>query len=169
MGSESWWRCSREVAGWPVTLEGNEQGLAVLRFGLLREENDRRPPDWMKNALRQLEEYFLSDRIEFDLPLALPEVSDFQRQVWDRCREIPFGQLASYGALARRISSVGAARAVGGALGRNPIPIVIPCHRVVGASGKLTGFSAGIRWKKRLLALENSRKTLWDWSCETAN
>ena len=115
--------------------------------------------DWVENdrpfaeARRQLDEYFAGTGREFDLPLA-PPGTPFQRRVWIEMARIPFGATASYGALARKTGSV--ARADGGACGANPIPIVIPCHRVVGEGGVLVGFSggAGVETKRALLELE---------------
>jgi len=104
-------------------------------------------------AMRQLREYFAGRRSEFDLPLA-PLGTEFQRAVWGRLREIPYGSTISYGELARRMGNPKASRAVGAANGSNPIPIVIPCHRVIGANGKLTGFGGGLPTKEALLALE---------------
>jgi methylated-DNA-[protein]-cysteine S-methyltransferase len=104
-------------------------------------------------AMRQLREYFAGRRSEFELPLA-PEGTEFQRSVWERLREIPYGETISYGELAKRVGNPKASRAVGAANGQNPIPIVIPCHRVIGANGKLTGFGGGLPVKEALLALE---------------
>jgi methylated-DNA-[protein]-cysteine S-methyltransferase len=106
-------------------------------------------------AVRQLSEYFAGERKEFDFPLA-PEGTEFQRAVWKRLQEIPYGQTISYGELARRVGNPKASRAVGAANGKNPIPIVIPCHRVIGADGKLTGFGGGLPIKEALLAIERS-------------
>ena len=94
-----------------------------------------------------------AQRTDFDLPLA-PEGTEFQRNVWQRLQEIPYGETISYGELARRVGNPKASRAVGAANGQNPIPIVIPCHRVIGANGKLTGFGGGLPTKEALLALE---------------
>ena len=102
---------------------------------------------------RQLDEYFAGARRSFDLPLA-PEGTEFQRRVWLALREIPYGETTSYGDLAGRLGRPGASRAVGRANATNPIPIVIPCHRVIGADGSLTGFGGGIDLKRRLLELE---------------
>lgn len=113
----------------------------------------------VSDALRQLREYFAGKRIEFDLPLA-PEGTDFQRNVWRRLQEIPYGETISYGELAKRIGNPKASRAVGAANGQNPIPIVIPCHRVIGANGKLTGFGGGLPTKEALLALEARQLSL---------
>jgi methylated-DNA-[protein]-cysteine S-methyltransferase len=101
-------------------------------------------------ARRQLEEYFAGARVEFDLPLA-PEGTPFQQQAWSVLRSIPFGATMSYGEQAAQLGDRRRARAVGAANGRNPIPIVVPCHRVVGANGHLTGFGGGIGAKAWLL------------------
>jgi methylated-DNA-[protein]-cysteine S-methyltransferase len=117
-------------------------------------------PEWRESArgpvgeaIRQLREYFAGARTDFDLPLA-PEGTEFQRSVWRRLQEIPYGETISYGELARRIGNPQASRAVGSANGSNPIPIVIPCHRVIGSNGKLTGFGGGLPVKEALLGLE---------------
>ncbi len=111
----------------------------------------------LREAARQLDEYFRGARREFDLPLD-PGGSPFQRQVWDCLLTIPYGGTDTYGGLAARIGRRGAARAVGGANGANPLPIVVPCHRVVGASGALTGYAGpaeeGIAIKRWLLGHE---------------
>jgi methylated-DNA-[protein]-cysteine S-methyltransferase len=103
---------------------------------------------------RQLAEYFSGERIQFDLPLQ-PDGSEFQKKVWQALREIPFGQTRSYLDLAKALGSSKAARAVGAANGKNPLSIIVPCHRVVGADGSLTGFAGGLETKAALLALEN--------------
>jgi methylated-DNA-[protein]-cysteine S-methyltransferase len=102
---------------------------------------------------RQLGEYFAGARTQFELPLEL-RGSEFQNKVWRALREIPFGQTRSYFDLAKTIGSPKACRAVGAANGKNPLPIVIPCHRVIGADGTLTGFGGGLQTKATLLALE---------------
>lgn len=106
-------------------------------------------------ALRQLEEYFTGSRREFDLPLRSAG-SAFQERVWRALLEIPYGVTWSYGALARRIDQPTASRAVGLANGRNPLSIVVPCHRVIGADGTLTGYGGGLERKRWLLAHEAS-------------
>lgn len=117
-------------------------------------------PDWRRDdgafgrARDQLREYFDGTRRAFDLPLD-PRGTAFQLAVWRELARIPFGETISYGELARRIGRPAASRAVGAANGANPLPIVIPCHRVVGANGSLTGFGGGIETKKWLLALEH--------------
>jgi methylated-DNA-[protein]-cysteine S-methyltransferase len=106
-------------------------------------------------AAKQLEEYFQGKRKQFDLKLA-PTGTKFQQQVWQQIQKIPFGKTISYGAIAKAVKNPSAARAVGGAVGANPLAILIPCHRVMGATGKLTGYSggSGIPTKKKLLAIE---------------
>jgi methylated-DNA-[protein]-cysteine S-methyltransferase len=109
----------------------------------------------------QLDEYFAGTRHAFDLPLRL-EGTPFQLEVWEQLRRIPYGETISYGELARRVHRPEAARAVGAANGQNPIAIVVPCHRVIGADGSLTGFGGGLDWKRRLLGLEQPQRSLLD-------
>lgn len=104
-------------------------------------------------AMRQLGEYFAGERSDFDLPLT-PLGTAFQRSVWRQLQEIPYGATISYGELARRVGNPKASRAVGSANGRNPLPIVIPCHRVIAGDGTLGGFGGGLATKQTLLALE---------------
>jgi methylated-DNA-[protein]-cysteine S-methyltransferase len=118
-------------------------------------------PGWIEGSTgaieetaRQLREYFTGRRREFELPLA-PEGTKFQKSVWRELQGIPYGRTISYGELARRVGNPKASRAVGAANGANPIPIVIPCHRVIGANGKLTGFGGGLPIKEKLLDLES--------------
>ena len=105
------------------------------------------------DVVRQLDEYFAGTRTQFDIPLH-PTGTPFQLKVWEQLREIPYGETISYGALARRVASPNASRAVGLANGRNPIAIIIPCHRVIGADGSLTGYGGGLDRKRFLLGLE---------------
>jgi methylated-DNA-[protein]-cysteine S-methyltransferase len=118
-----------------------------------------RGSDWVRDERRlaplrlQLEEYFAGERREFELDLA-PSGTPFQLSVWRALCAIPYGETTSYGEIAVAAGQPGAARAVGGANNRNPIPIVIPCHRVIGASGSLTGYGGGLPRKRQLLALE---------------
>lgn len=106
-------------------------------------------------ARQQLDEYFAGARRTFDLPLA-PEGTDFQQAVWLALAEIPYGRTISYAELARRVARPSAVRAVGAANGRNPLPIVLPCHRVIGTNGDLTGFGGGLPTKRFLLELEGA-------------
>ncbi len=123
------------------------------------DRDDPRGREWISDERpfaelrRQLDAYFTGDLQDFDLELA-PNGSPFQLEVWRALREIPYGKTASYGEVAAAVGQPGAARAVGGANNRNPIAIVVPCHRVIGASGSLTGYGGGLPRKRRLLALE---------------
>lgn len=111
----------------------------------------------LERTRQQLEEYFRGERRKFDLPLA-PEGTEFQRSVWQRLLGIGYGTTTTYGALAHSLGNPNASRAVGLANGSNPIPIVIPCHRVIGANGALTGFGGGLPVKSALLELERGAK-----------
>ncbi|MDP3856324.1 MAG: methylated-DNA--[protein]-cysteine S-methyltransferase [Stagnimonas sp.] len=141
--------------------------------GVLFEDN-RYPPDregWRRDdadtvlveASRQLYEYFAGHRRDFELPMSA-KGTEFQYRVWSALREIPFGETRSYGEQARLVGDYKAVRAVGLANGKNPIPIIVPCHRVIGADGSMTGFGGGIERKKWLLAHEARfrSKTLFD-------
>jgi len=105
--------------------------------------------------VQELQEYFRRERIDFDLPLDLDTATDFQRQVYAELLKVPHGRVTTYGELAEAIGRAAGARAVGQAVGANPIPVVIPCHRVVAADGRLGGFSGGLGVKVALLAIEN--------------
>lgn len=110
----------------------------------------------LAHARRELEEYFAGRRREFDLPVDLSPLPQFQQVVLDELQRVPYGRVETYGGLASRIGRPRAARAVGGALNRNPVPIVVPCHRVVGSSGSLTGYAGGLERKRSLLDLEGA-------------
>ncbi len=141
-----------------LLLAGEEEALAMIGFpkGSMRREPE---PQWIYNekplaeASRQLREYFDGERREFDLPVRLGG-TEFQVSVLEALQEIPYGETRSYGEIARRIGRPKAVRAVGAANGRNPIPIVVPCHRVIGSTGDLTGFGGGLDTKEALLRLE---------------
>jgi methylated-DNA-[protein]-cysteine S-methyltransferase len=127
----------------------------VERLGWGRAAGGTQADALLADARAQLESYFAGERTTFDLPIA-PQGTEFQRQVWTALRAIPFGGTISYGELARRIGDPKAMRAVGSANGRNPIPIIVPCHRVIGADGSLTGFGGGLDRKRWLLAHEGA-------------
>ena len=118
--------------------------------------DEAQAPPVLRETVRQLREYFAGERTDFDLPTGAPG-TDFQQRVWARLRDIPYGRTWSYGELAQALGRPGAARAVGLANGRNPLSIVVPCHRVVGADGAITGYGGGVERKQRLLDLERSR------------
>jgi methylated-DNA-[protein]-cysteine S-methyltransferase len=143
-----------------LTLVGDDAGLHGIYFEGARAEElgetcvlDARP---LRQAIRQLEEYFAGQRTVFELSLS-PRGTAFQRRVWNALDEIPFGHTWSYAAVAQHIGAKTAARAVGAANGRNPLPIVVPCHRVIGADGSLTGFGGGMERKRWLLDFEAAR------------
>jgi len=147
-----------------LTLAGDGQRLTGVYFPEHRHGSPVQP-DWHEDPApftrtrEQLDRYFAGELNEFDLPLAFRTGTEFQRRVWAELAAIPFGQTLSYGELAARIGSPGAARAVGLATGRNPIGIVVPCHRLIGASGALTGFGGGLDCKRWLLDHEAGRIT----------
>ena len=142
----------------PLTLVAGANGLESILFGYREPEGGRR--DFGANAavVTQLNEYFSGNRVVFDLRLA-PQGTSFQRLVWEQLLQIPSGETRSYGDIARALGKPGAARAIGMANNQNPIPIVIPCHRVIGANGALTGYAGGLGVKARLLALEGALLT----------
>jgi methylated-DNA-[protein]-cysteine S-methyltransferase len=127
-----------------------------VRLGELNEENER---PVLVETERQLKEYFAGTRQAFDLALDF-QGTEFQKKVWHALLTIPFGQTRSYAEIARQIGNVNAVRAVGAANGRNPISVVAPCHRVIGASGELTGFAGGLANKMLLLSLEAGQTSL---------
>jgi methylated-DNA-[protein]-cysteine S-methyltransferase len=157
--------CYLETSIGPLLIAGDGAAIHHIRFP---RNGKPEPPerDWeqssrgvLAEAVKQLRQYFAGKRTDFDLPLAADGTA-FQRGVWRRLQEIPYGETISYGELARRIGNPKASRAVGAANGQNPIPIVIPCHRVIGANGKLTGFGGGLPIKEKLLALEARQMSL---------
>ncbi len=141
-----------------LLLAGDDDALCLVSFpeGSMRRDPD---PDWIYNekpfamARQQLTEYFAGERREFDLPLKL-NGTEFQMSVLQALQHIPYGETTSYAEIAERIGRPKAVRAVGAANGRNPIPIIVPCHRVIGSHGELTGFGGGLDTKEALLRLE---------------
>jgi methylated-DNA-[protein]-cysteine S-methyltransferase len=144
-----------------LLLTADEQGITGLHMDGGAYGNQP-SAEWVEDASRfdkarrQLEEYFAGVRTEFDLPLR-PTGTPFQHEVWAALQTIPYGEVRSYGEIAAQIGRPGASRAVGLANGRNPIAVIVPCHRVVGASGSLTGYGGGLHRKRLLLDLEARR------------
>lgn len=145
-----------------ITLAATDQGLAGVWF-----DRQRHSPDmtgWLsdddhpvlREAARQLDDYFAGRRQHFDLPLDLSHGTTFQQSVWRALLAIPSGQTTSYGALSAGVGKPAAVRAVGAAVGRNPISVIVPCHRVVGSNGSLTGYAGGLDRKSALLDLEGA-------------
>lgn len=137
-----------------ISSEPDEEAFRRGLAGAWPERPAVRDPEALGGAERQIREYLSGGRREFDLPLNLARVSEFDRAVLMATAEIPFGEVASYGEIAGRIGRPAAARAVGGALGRNPLPLVLPCHRVIRSDGELGGYAGGRERKERLLRLE---------------
>ena len=139
----------------PLTLEGGAGGITRLWFPGRAGELDERDhdPAALAGAVAQLEAYFAGERRTFDLPLELGG-TPFQQQVWAHLRRIPYGTTIAYSQLAKRLGRPDIVRAVGAAVGRTPVPIVVPCHRVVAVDGALTGYGGGLHRKQALLGLE---------------
>lgn len=145
------------VAAEMATLAVSVADGAITRIELNR-TGERVPETALERAAaRELEEYLTGQRTKFTVPIR-PRGTPFDHRVWDAVAAIPYGETATYGEIARRLGSPGGARAVGTANGRNPIPIVIPCHRVVAAGGKLGGYGGGLPLKRRLLDLETTQR-----------
>lgn len=139
-----------------LTVVASGRGIREIRWGREDDGGSRPEPkagEHLERAVSQLGEYFRGERREFDVALDL-EGTEFQRLVWGELARIPFGETRSYGVIAGEVGRPAASRAVGAATGRNPAPVIVPCHRVVGASGSLTGFAGGLDTKRALLAHE---------------
>jgi methylated-DNA-[protein]-cysteine S-methyltransferase len=148
----------------PLLLAGSRDGLNSVGFShgkhaVAVDPGWREDGALFHDAIRQLREYFAGEREAFSLAL-IPQGTDFQRAVWSELQKIPYGETISYKQLAERIGKPKAVRAVGAANGANPIPIIIPCHRVIGNDGSLTGFGGGLPLKKKLLELESRQLVL---------
>jgi methylated-DNA-[protein]-cysteine S-methyltransferase len=137
----------------PVRLRADADALVELSFADGRADGDSEGHPVLAAACAQLDEYFTGTRTAFDLPLRLGGTA-WEQRVWAALRAIPYGETTTYGALALRLGAPGAARAVGSANGRNPVSIVVPCHRVLGSSGALTGYAGGLERKTALLQHE---------------
>jgi len=153
--------------GW-VGIASSPSGLLVLTLPEPTQERALKPllERWgeaqlyqdpgLEGLKRRLQQYFGCQRVVFDEPLDLTGATAFQRRVWSAVRDIPYGETRSYGQIARQVGSPGAARAVGQAMAANPLPIVVPCHRVMGSNGDLRGFGGGLDLKRRLLEMEKA-------------
>lgn len=131
------------------------EGITAVHFGGVgRMPVTSEPSPVLRRAADQLAEYFAGTRTEFDVPLAVPDGTDFEKAVWNAIAAIPYAEMVTYGQIAAGIGQPDAARAVGVACHHNPVPVIVPCHRVVGAGGKLVGFGGGLDRKRFLLQLE---------------
>jgi methylated-DNA-[protein]-cysteine S-methyltransferase len=137
-----------------LSLAVDEQGLCRLHFGAADVEPELARDDLLTSVQEQLKAYFAGELTEFDVPLSVPGGSQFERAVWQQLLRIPYGEMQTYGDVAKAVGDPGAARAVGVACNHNPIAVIVPCHRVVGAGGKMVGFGGGIPTKRHLLELE---------------
>ncbi|MGH7517911.1 MAG: methylated-DNA--[protein]-cysteine S-methyltransferase [Gemmatimonadales bacterium] len=158
--NEPFWRTELETPVGPLGVTATARGLAEIWFdgygdSAVAGAGERDPAGALDAARAQLREYFAGTRMTFDLPLA-PMGTAFELRVWALLREIPAGQTTSYGELARKLGDPRAVRAVGRANGQNPLPIVVPCHRVIGADGSLVGFGGGLERKRWLLEHEGA-------------
>lgn len=116
----------------------------------------------VRQLTEQLQAYFRGERTQFSVPLDLDQGDTFDRAVWNQLVTIPYGEVTTYGSVGHSLGlAPAAARDVGGAVGRNPVPVIVPCHRVIGSTGSLVGFGAGLVWKRRLLGIENPGR--WPW------
>ena len=138
-------------------IEGDEEGITAITVLNSEEKITEVIPEELEDAAIQLQEYFEGRRTRFDLKLN-PSGTDFQKQVWTALKEIPFGKTLSYLELSKQLGDVKAIRAVAAANGKNPLWIVVPCHRVIGSDGSLTGYAGGIHRKKWLLEHESPYK-----------
>ena len=149
----TYWTTTDSPVG-PLLLTSDGRALTRVLFDADPEPAwSTQPCELLDRAVEQLREYFAGERTEFDLPLA-PDGTPFQRRVWEALRTIPYAETISYRQLATRVGNPSASRAVGLANGRNPISLVVPCHRVIGADGSLTGYGGGLDRKRTLLDLE---------------
>jgi methylated-DNA-[protein]-cysteine S-methyltransferase len=141
----------------PLTIVRGERGLSGLHFPTWMPELDPagRDPEAVALVVEQLREYFAGERRAFDIDVDLSGGTEFQRSVWTALRSIPYGETISYGELSRRLGRMDRIRAVAATVGRTPVPIVVPCHRVIGADGSLTGYGGGLERKRALLELES--------------
>lgn len=128
--------------------------LGIQSVQWIAEKQARNVPKELEECVQQLEAYFAKERTTFDLELDWSEGAEFDKKVWAYLRTVPYGKTVSYSSIANELGSPKAVRAVGGANARNPIPIIVPCHRVIGKNGSLTGFAYGLDMKAKLLGLE---------------
>ena len=140
-----------------VLVEAQDGALTKVHFAPFTPPPEEPSPDepLLQQAVRELAEYFAGERQDFDVPVG-PPGTPFQQAVWAELRRVPYGETATYAELAARLGSPGAVRAVGSANGRNPVAVLVPCHRVIGSDGNLRGYAGGVERKRALLAIERA-------------
>lgn len=150
------------ISGIKITVIVSSSGIKKIIFNLPKHDKELlkatklRPDDpYLFETFKQLNEYFAGSRKKFDLPVDI-EGTEFQKKVWNEVKKIPYGKTKSYKSIAEKLGDVKAIRAVGKANGQNPVPIIIPCHRVIGSDGTLTGYAGGLEIKEKLLEIEGS-------------
>lgn len=137
-----------------LSVATDDAGVCGVNFGPVETATGDVEDAGFAGVVTQLREYFAGELTEFTVPLSVRRGSDFERAVWREMTKIPYGETRTYGEVAKALGDPGAARAVGIACNRNPIPVIVPCHRIVGAGGKLVGFGGGLPRKRKLLELE---------------
>ena len=141
-----------------LEIEGSVHGVSAIRFVEQAGSDSVEVPPVLTRCRQQLTEYFAGQRKRFEVKLDLRNASHFYREVWRLVQAIPYGRTRSYSTIAQTLERPNASRAVGQANGRNPVPIIIPCHRVIGKNGGLTGYAYGLKIKETLLAIENPKR-----------
>ncbi|MEU9505543.1 methylated-DNA--[protein]-cysteine S-methyltransferase [Micromonospora sp. NPDC048170] len=157
-----WTVLDSPIGEFSVATDGSH--VCRAHFGRVDTAGEEPGDEAARQAVAELRAYFAGELTEFAVPLAVPGGSDFERGVWREMTGIPYGETLTYGEVARRLGDRGAARAVGVACNRNPIPVLVPCHRIVGAGGKLVGFGGGLDRKVKLLELEAGTALRRAWS-----
>ncbi|MER7459084.1 methylated-DNA--[protein]-cysteine S-methyltransferase [Micromonospora sp. NPDC126480] len=157
-----WTVLDTPIGEFSVATDGS--AVCGAHFGRVATVDDEPPGDAAARAVAELRAYFAGDLTAFTVPVRIPRGSEFERAVWREMTTIPYGETLTYGEVARRLGDASAARAVGVACNRNPIPVIVPCHRIVGAGGKLVGFGGGLDRKVTLLELEAGVALRHAWS-----
>ena len=147
-----------------LSVATDEVGVCGVHFGRAEVAVAETGGGWLRAAVSELDAYFAGELTAFTVPLSVRRGSEFERAVWHEMTKIPYGEMRTYGEVAARVGDPGAARAVGMACNRNPIPVIVPCHRIVGAGGKLVGFGGGLPRKRHLLELEARVTLLRTWT-----
>ncbi|GAA3747406.1 methylated-DNA--[protein]-cysteine S-methyltransferase [Micromonospora maritima] len=161
MGDMRWTVLDSPIGEFSVGTD--DDAVRGAHFGRVASAADEPGDDLARLAVAELRAYFAGELTDFTMPVVAPHGSEFERAVWREMTGIPYGETKTYGEVAKAVGDPGAARAVGVACNRNPIPVLVPCHRIVGAGGKLVGFGGGLSRKVTLLELEASAALRRDW------